>query len=367
MQILEKMMAAVLTGHGGFEKLEIRQDWPVPTPQRGEVLIRVAACGVNNTDINTRTGWYNDSVSTDSNAGGASGFEGVPDDASGGWGGAIQFPRIQGADTCGRVVAVGEEVAEGWLGARVINDPCLRDWQEPHNFEKMQYVGSERDGGFAQYVALPVRNIGRVECDWSDAELATLPCSYTTAENMLTRVQLAAGEAVLVTGASGGVGTALVQLAKRRKAMVIALTSPSKSEQVAALGADVLIRRGIDDWQAVLQKTIGNEFVDVVTDVVGAPLFAQLLTVMRRGARYVTSGAIGGKQVTLDLSHLYLKDWAFHGATMTAPAVFPNLIRYVEQGEIHPILSKTYPLPEIHQAQRDFLAKKYIGKLVITI
>ena len=361
----QTMTAAVLTGHGGFEKLEIRPDWPVPTPQAGEVLIQVAACGMNNTDINTRTGWYDDAVSTESNAGGESGFSGVRDDSSGGWGGAIQFPRIQGTDTCGTVVAVGAGVSSDWLQTRVINDPCLRDWQAPFNPEKMQYIGSERDGGFAQYVALPVTNIGKVQCDWSEAELATLPCAYTTAENMLTRIALKAGESVLVTGASGGVGSALVQLAQRRKALVIALTSPHKANEVKGLGADGLIRRGVDDWHEVIQSITQKAAVDVVADVVGAPIFESILSVMRRGGRYVTSGAIGGKKVSLDLSHLYLKDWQFQGATLTDPQVFPNLIGYVERGEIRPLLSKTYPLTQIHQAQQDFLEKKFMGKLVL--
>lgn len=363
--MVQTMTAAVLTGHGGFEKLEIRQDWPIPTPQAGEVLIRVAACGVNNTDINTRTGWYNDDVSGESNSGGESGFSAVGVGSSGGWGGAIQFPRIQGADTCGTVVALGEGVSSHWLQARVINDPCLRDWQEPFNMEKMQYVGSERNGGFAQYVALPVRSVGKVQCDWSDAQLATLPCAYTTAENMLTRIALQAGESVLVTGASGGVGSALVQLAKRRKAIVIAVTHPNKAQEIRDLGVRGVIQRGVDDWHEVIQAVTSHGKVDVVADVVGAPIFEQVLSVMRQGGRYVTSGAIGGKKVSLDLSHLYLKDWQFHGATMTDPQVFPNLIGYVERGEIRPLLSKTYPLAQIHQAQRDFLEKKFMGKLVL--
>ncbi len=360
-----KMTAAVLTGYGGFDKLEYRSDWPTPSPQSGEILIRVAACGVNNTDINTRTGWYDDSVVGGTTAGGASGFSSVEDDSVGGWSNAIHFPRIQGADTCGHVVAVGQNVSTDWLDARVINDPWLRAWDEPLNFEKARYVGSECNGGFAQYVALPATNIGRINCDWSDAELATLPCSYTTAENMLTRARVSAGETVLITGASGGVGSALIQLAKRRDTTVIALTSASKADAVAELGADALIRRGVDDWRAVLRATTGKDVVDVTADVVGEPVFEQLMTVMRRGARYVTAGAIGGKHITIDLSQLYLKDWELIGATVTMPEIFSNLVGYVERGEIRPLLAQTYPLSKIDQAQRDFLAKKHIGKLVV--
>ena len=354
----EVMLAAVLTGHGNFDKLEIRHDWPVPYPQRGEVLIRVAACGVNNTDINTRIGWYDDSFEEEADKMDA-------DDLVGGWGGRLRFPRIQGADICGHVVALGEDVTAEWLNARVINDPWLRNWDRPLDFEQTGYVGSECDGGFAQYVVLPITNLARVNCDWTDTELATLSCSYTTGENMLTRSRVTMVDSVLITGASGGVGSALVQLAKRRGATVIALTTADKADQLLALGADATIRRGMDDWQDVIRAATGSDKVDVTADVVGQPVFAQLMGVLRRGGRYVTAGAIGGKQVTVDLSHLYLHDWDLIGATVTTTNIFPNLIDYVERGEIRPLLAQTYLLSDIYQAQVDFLAKNHIGKLVI--
>ena len=191
-----------------------------------EVLIKVSACGVNNTDINTRIGWYDDSVEGDTTSAGADGLDSVEDDSIGGWGNTgIQFPRIQGADVCGRVVALGEDVAGDWMGQRVITDNWLRDWSEPMNRNKSGYYGSERDGGFAQYTTMPITNVGRINSDWSDIELATLSCSYSTAEGMLERSRVTADDVVLVTGASGGVGSALIQMAGRRGAKVIALTT----------------------------------------------------------------------------------------------------------------------------------------------
>jgi NADPH:quinone reductase-like Zn-dependent oxidoreductase len=359
-----KMSAAVLIGHGGFEKLEIHHDWPVPQPRAGEVLIRVAACSINNTDINTRLGWYDNSITSATSA--ATNLTSVRDDLVGGWGGTIQFPLIQGADVVGKVVAVGAGISDAWLDARVMGDPWLRDWNDPLNYDKMDYVGSEIVGGFAEYVVLPATNVARIACDWSDMELATLPCAYTTAENMLTRARVAAGESVLITGASGGVGSGLIQLAKRRGAVVIALTSASKAEQISALGADAVIRRDTDDdWQAVIRKTIGTDKVDVVADVVGKTVFAQLSSIMRRGARYVNAGAISGKVANLDISQLYLKSWEVIGSNFTSVDIFPNLVSYVERGEIRPIVAQSYPLTNIHQAQRDFLAKKHVGKLVL--
>ena len=360
------MTAAVLTGHGGLDKLEIRHDWPVPTPQVGEVLVKVAACGMNNTDINTRTGWYDDSVDSGTTEGGSSGFDTVEDSSIGGWGSTgIQFPRIQGADTVGTVVALGEGVADDWLDARVLSDNWLRDWSEPMNRSKAGYIGSERDGGYAQYVALPITNIGRINSDWRDVELATLSCSYTTAENMLVRAQVTADDTVLVTGASGGVGSALIQLVKRRGAKVIALTNETKAEEVLAVGADAVIRRKLDNWVDVIRSVTGGDKVTVAADVVGGPVFDQLMAVLARGGRYVISGAIGGKQVTTDISHLYLNDWMWIGSTVTELNVFPDLLRYVENNEIRPLLTATYPLEEIHQAQEAFLAKKYVGNMVL--
>ena len=360
------MTAVVLTGHGGYEKLEIRHDWPVPQPKTGEVLIKVAACGVNNTDINTRIGWYDDSVEGDTTSGGEEGFDSIEDDSIGGWGNTgIQFPRIQGADTVGTVVALGEGVDNDWLGQRVLSENWLRDWSQPMNRNFAGYVGSECDGGFAQYVALPITNVGRIHSDWSDAELATISCSYTTAENMLGRARVSAEDIVLVTGASGGVGSALIQLIKRRGAKVIALTSASKADQVMAIGPDAIIRRGVDNWADVVKSVSETGKVTVAADVVGGPVFADLMSVLERGGRYVVSGAIGRKKVELDISHLYLFDWELIGSTVTTLNIFPDVLRYVENNEIRPLLAATYPLEQIKEAQAAFLEKKHVGKLVL--
>ena len=139
------MHAVLLTGYGGFEKLEYCEDVPVPVPGPDEVLIRVAAAGVNNTDINTRIGWYSKSVTSDTNQGGAGGFEAVdPDDAS--WqGAALSFPRIQGADCCGRIVAAGRQVDNGRIGQRSLVRNMLRSYVGYRPFACWT-LGSECDG-----------------------------------------------------------------------------------------------------------------------------------------------------------------------------------------------------------------------------
>ena len=159
----ETMTAVLLTGHGGLDKLEVRDDVPLPQPGPGEVLIAVGACGMNNTDINTRAGWYSKAVTEGTTAeGGAKGFTAVAEGGSdGGWGSTIRFPRIQGADVCGRVVALGPDAPQDLAGKRVLVDTWLRDWDDPLDMDKARYFGSEVDGGYAQYTKAPATNVSR--------------------------------------------------------------------------------------------------------------------------------------------------------------------------------------------------------------
>ena len=354
----QTMHAVLLTGHGGYDKLEYRTDVPVPRPGPGEVLIRVAASAVNNTDINTRIGWYSKSVTEGSNVGGAAGFDSA-DSADASWTGeALKFPRIQGADACGRIVAAGEGVSPDRIGERVLVRNLLRTYVGWKPFECWTF-GSEVDGGFAQFAVAPSRESFRVDCDWSDAELAAIPCAWSTAENMLHRGRVGA-ETVLITGASGGVGSSAVQLAKLRGATVIALTGKSKAAEVLAIGADRVIDRDAD-----LVKELGEGSVDVVLDLVGGPGWPQLLEVLKKGGRYVVSGAIAGPLAQIDLRTLYLKDLTLYGATFQEDEVFENLVSYIEAGRIRPVVARTYPLKDIVQAQKDFLEKGHVGKLVL--
>ncbi|UCH42049.1 MAG: alcohol dehydrogenase family protein [Gammaproteobacteria bacterium] len=352
------MVAVQLVAHGGIETLHYRDDVALPTVAENEVLIRVAAAGVNNTDINTRIGWYSKKVSDATSSGGAAGFDEV-DDADATWSGVpMTFPRIQGADCCGIIVAAGSQVDSSRVGERVIVRNMLRSYVDYRPFECWTF-GSECDGAFAQYAKAPAAETFAVDCDWSDAELASIPCAYSTAENMLHRADVGA-ETVLITGASGGVGSAAVQLARRRGAEIIAVASQAKAEEVKALGADRVIDRNAD-----LVEALGRDSVDVVVDLVAGDAWPQLLDVLRRGGRYVTAGAIAGPLVELDVRTLYLKDLTLIGCTFQEDVVFENLVGYIERGEIRPVVAQTYPLAEIARAQEDFLAKKFTGKLVL--
>ncbi len=358
------MAAVVLTGHGDLDRLSYRDDWPRPSPGSGQALIRVGACGLNNTDVNTRTAWYSDGVS-----GGTTGE--VLDDAAevdAAWGGEpIAFPRIQGADVCGRVVALGAGCDATLLNRRVLVDPWLRDWSDPLNRDKCGYFGSECDGGFADYTVVDLRNIHAVDSDLSDAELATFATSYLTAEYMLNRAGAGRDDRILISGASGGVGSALIQLAGRRGAETVALCGEDKVEAVKALGADHVLPRAAEDLKAALRTATGADEVTVVADVVGGPLWHRLISVLSRGGRYSCAGAIAGPVVRFDLRKFYLRDLVFTGATVPPSGVFADLVDYIDHGEIKPALAATYPLRKLVVAQQAFIAKRHVGNIVVTM
>ncbi|MEO1703446.1 MAG: alcohol dehydrogenase family protein [Pseudomonadota bacterium] len=351
------MQAVILTGHGGPDMLEVKYDWPVPSPAADEVLIKVGAAGVNNTDINTRIGWYSKWVTADTDAAAASAGDADVDTSDSSWAGAtIQFPRIQGADVCGTVVAVGEDVASDRVGERAL---CVA--MQPHETSdeglNCLTLGSEMDGGFAEYVCVNSQMALAINGDaLTDAELASFPCAASTAENMLDRIGLRAGESVLINGASGGVGSAAVQLAKLRGATVTAIASAQKHGFVRGLGAEQLLGRG---------ERPDPLSVDVVVDLVVGPHWSDLIHALKRGGRYITAGAIAGPIVDMDMRTVYLRDLTIAGSTFQPPHVFENLVVAIEGGTLNPVVSKIYPLSQIGEAQADFVSKKYPGKLVL--
>lgn len=359
MQVPQYMKGVRLTGHGGLDKLEYRSDLPVPDVGPGEVLIAVKAAGVNNTDINTRIGWYSKAVSSGTNAGGLGGVASInAEDAT--WsGGALEFPRIQGADCYGEIVAVGKDTPPERVGERVLVRTMLRS---PVNFRPFACwtFGSDCDGAFAEYAVAPSADVFRVEGDLSDAELGAIPCAYGTAEGMMVRASVTAADTVLILGASGGVGSAAVQLAKLRGATVIAVAAKEKADAVTALGADRVCARG-----APLVEELGSRSVSVIADLVGGSSFRDLPNLLARGGRYATAGAIAGPIATFDLRTMYLNDLTFFGCAAQEDVVFDNLIAYLRDGLVKPRIAATFPLSEIRRAQELFLSKTFVGKIVL--
>ena len=363
----DTMRAVVLTGHGGLDKLEVRDDWPTPKPGPGDAIVKVAACGLNNTDINTRTAWYSKTVTDGITTEGGTGGFASADEMTASWGNeALTFPRIQGADVAGTIAAVGEGIDEARIGERVTIDPWLLglgDWQDPAN---SSYFGSESDGGYADYTRIRIENVIPIDTPLSDAEVATFPCAYTTAENLIQRTGLRPGETVVIAGASGGVGSAAIQLCRLRGAKIIAIASASKADTLLELGATTVIDRNEPDLEGAIREAASGP-VDVALDVVGGPTFTALTNALRHAGRYSTSGTISGPMVNFDLRQLVYKDLQLTGATIVPPGTMARIVTLIEQGLLKPLLAQTFPLAELASAQEAFMEKRHVGNIVVVM
>ncbi len=340
---MDRMSGIVLTGHGDLDCLEWRDDLERPEPGPGEVLVRLGGAAVNNTDINTRLAWYSKG-------------DGDSDDAT--WSGKpLIFPHIQGADGCGTVAGLGDGADPALMGQRVLIEPCLWEvgGEEKNPF---WYIGSEVPGTFAQYTTVAARYAHVIDSPLSDVELATFPCSYSTAENMIVRMGAKAGETAIVTGASGGVGSAAVQLLVARGVEVTAVTSPSKVATLKELGAVACLDRS---------DAPPSRAFDLAIDLAGGPGWPGLVDALKPFGRYAVAGAVAGADVPLDLRDLYLKDLTFYGCTGLSEGVFAGLVKRIESGDIKPLLAETFDLQDIRAAQTAFLERGHIGKIGLKI
>lgn len=352
MRVPDTMQAVLLKGHGGLDKLETVENYPVPMVADDEVLVEVHACGMNNTDIWVREGAY--------------GKDDDPDAISS-WrreGDTLTFPRIQGADIAGRIAAVGKNIAESRIGERVMVDFSIYN-TDGDSLADIDYIGHGRDGGYAEYCAVPADHAHVVTTTMSDAELATFCCAYMTAEHMLNRASVKASENVLISGASGGVGGALIQLCRIRGAIPYAITSEGKQDRIKALGAEKVFVRGQGKLVEQVKHGMNGQSVDVVADVVAGAMFNDLINLLRPEGRYTTAGAFAGPVVELDLRTVYLKHLQIHGSSQGSRGAFKDLLGYIIDGRLSANLDATYKLSDIHRAQQEFMQKKYVGKLVV--
>ena len=313
------------------------------------MLLEVGAAGVNNTDLWTREGAYGSAEDPD---------------AEGGWLGPLDFPRVQGGDVAGTVAAVGDGVAADLVGRRVLVDPALYRDDEP-GAPPVGYLGSEIDGGFAGLLVVAATHVHDVDdSPLSLDELACLPVAYGTATRMLRRAGVARGQTVLVTGASGGVGVALVQLAVARGARVVGVSTGVKADAVLATGASVVVRRDEDDLPGQVRRA-APEGVQVVADVVGGPGFGDLLPLLDDDGCWVTAGAIAGPLVQLDLRRLYLRSLRMIGSSMHTREDFAELVALARSGAVRPPVARRFALREIHAAQEEFAASRHVGTIVL--
>ncbi|WP_394242099.1 zinc-binding dehydrogenase [Halopseudomonas laoshanensis] len=364
-KIPDTMAAMLLTGHGGIDKLVYQQDVPTPRPGSGQVLVRVTATAKNNTDRKAREGLYPTKDKTETTS-----FQmgGTP---------TLTFPRIQGADVAGRVVAVGAGVDASRIGDRGLLDFNLyADKRRDINLTP-DYYGHGADGGYAEYIAVPADQFHTIaNPELSDAELASMGmCSYQTALHMLTSAGIQAGERVLVTGASGGVGTALIQLCRIIGAIPYALSQQDKADALIKLGAEaVLDRTNMQDFTGQIRALTQDKPIDAVMDLIGGEMTDLFIDSMIFDMNSRTSyprlsiaGASGGNVSEIMWTRIYLYQVQIFGVSHGTREEAEQLIAWIRSGELKPVLHAAFKLSDLHRAEEYFVNRgsHYLGKIVI--
>ncbi|WP_280553670.1 zinc-binding dehydrogenase [Halomonas sp. 25-S5] len=358
------MAAMLLTGHGDVDTLVYHDDVPTPRPRPGEVLVKVTATAKNNTDRKAREGLY--PVKKGEVTSFAMGGEPT-----------LTFPRIQGADIAGRVVAVGEGVEASRIGERGLLDFNLYpDARRDINLTP-DYYGHGADGGFAEYVAVPSDQFHHVpNPELADAELAALGmCSYQTAYHMMTSARVSAGERILVSGASGGVGTALIQLCRIVGAIPYAVSQQEKAPALKALGAEAVIDRGdLEGFAERVLEATGGAPIDAVMDLVGGEMTDRFIDTMIQDMKARTTyprlsiaGASGGNISEILWTRIYLYQVQIFGVSHGTREEAEQLIAWIRSGGLRPVLHAAFRLSDLHQAERYFVSRgsNFLGKIVI--
>lgn len=339
------MKAAVFHEYGGSEVLRI-EDVPTPVPQAGEVLLRVHAAALNHLDVWVR--------------------KGLPHE--------ITMPHIGGSDVAGTVEALGPGVTGVHPGARVIVNPSLScgicEWcragEEPLCID-YKILGEHTNGGFAEFVAVPAANLFPVPKDFALEQAAAAPLPFLTAwRALVSKGRLRAGQSVLITGASGGVATAGIQIAKHFGATVYALTTADKVERVRALGADTVYDRTQVDFAKQLKDT-PKRGVDIVLDSVGEAIWPQCVRALTRGGRLVSYGATTGPRASVDIRLLFWKQIEILGSTMSNRSEFEEVMRLVFAGALHPVIDQVMKLADISAAHERLERGEQFGKIVLTL
>ncbi|HEX9106221.1 MAG TPA: zinc-binding dehydrogenase [Longimicrobiales bacterium] len=338
------MRAALFDAPGGPEVLRI-EEVERPEPGPGEVLVQVKAAAMNHLDLWVRRG--------------------LPLETT--------WPHIGGSDVAGVVAALGPGVAGVEAGERVVVNPSLWcgrcEWclkGEQPLCVSYRILGEHTNGGFAEYVAVPARNLLPIPDDLAFTEAAAVPLPFSTAwRGLITRGRLRAGEVVLVTGASGGVSVGALQIAKLAGARVFAVTTGENVERVRALGADVVYDRESMDWSKQVWKDTGKRGVDQILDSVGEATWSQNLRALARGGRLVTYGATTGPNALTDVRVVFWKQIEILGTTMATPAEFETVMRLVFRRSLRPVVDVELPLAEVRQAHERLEAGRQFGKIVL--
>ncbi len=340
------MKAVAIHRHGGLEELQYG-DYPTPEPGSGQVRVRVKACALNHLDIFVREGWK---------------------------GLKLSLPHIPGCDVAGVVDEFDPGISGMNRGAEVVVNPSLFDGTceyclrgEESLCVDYKILGEHVNGGYAECVVVPARNILPKPPHLSFPEAAAIPLVFMTAWRMLVRrAQVRPGEDVLVVGASGGVASAAIQIAKVMGARVFAASrSLGKLARARELGADVLLDESEGDFSEAIWKATGKRGVDVVVENVGEATWAKSLRSLARGGRLVTCGATTGPMAEVDLRVLFWRQLSLLGSTMGSRADLQEVLRLVEARRLRPVVDTVMPLAKAREAQARLEGGEQFGKIVL--
>ncbi len=323
------MRVVCLREHGGFDKY-LFEDWPKPTPGEGQILLRVAACGIDYLDDSVRRG-----------------MPGV----------AIEFPLIPGVDAAGTVEEVGPGVAESMIGKRILVHP---------RYKTGGIMGEHGDGGMCEYIVWDADTCVSLPDSISIKAAACLPVAYGSAHRMLvTRGQVGPGDLMLILGASGGVGTACVQIAKALGATVIACAgSAEKLRKLEELGADHVI--DYQDFSRQAWAISGKQGVDVVVNYTGGDTWVPSMRCLKQGGRLLCCGATAGFDPKTDLRYLWGREIDIRGSRGWVIDDLHALLEMMRKGMLKAVIDTVYPLDKIAEAMRRLADREVFGKFIIT-
>lgn len=340
--------AVQLVAHGAPGQFRFT-DLLDPRPGPGEVLVQVCACGVNRLDL-----WVEEGALP------------IP----------IGLPRIQGCEIAGRIAALGEGVT-GWKeGDRVAiqsNVFCGQCEFCARGDESLclngVMVGVQRDGGFAELVAVPARALARLPDSVNFETSAALSLAGSTAMHMLTRrATVRAGDWVLVLGASSGVGSAAIQIVKQLGAHVVATASdPEKRNLALKLGAEHVIEIRDESWPADVRKITGKRGVDLIVEHIGDGVLSQAFHCLARGGTIVTCGATAGREVTLNLWPFFVKEHRLIGSYGRNRADLEKTLEWAASRKLLPVIDRVFPLAETPRALAALRDRTVLGKLVVVM
>src|SRR6266852_3767750 len=319
------MRAIAIRAHGGLDQLELRTDWPDPAAGPGQAVVEVRACGLNYLDIFVLHG-----------------MPGLP----------VEIPRIPGGDIAGFVHSLGAGVSRMMVDTHIKHSGAL---------------GEHGNGGLCERIAVDGDNLIHLPDAVTFEQAASLPIAYGTAYRMMiTRGHLQPGELVLILGASGGVGTGCVQIAKNLKARVIACaSSASKLRRLQELGADHVIDYTKEDFSKRAWEISGKLGVDVLVNYTGGDTWVPSLRTLARHGRLLTCGATAGFDPKTDIRYIWRREVNIIGANGWTRQDLEALLVEVERGTIKPIIDKVFPLAESREAMRVLEDREVFGKIIV--